>query len=51
LKKAKVHAYNNCYTEGIKSEETRIKDKMPKKKKKKKASKKKSKSSSDKKKK
>ena len=48
LKKAKVHAYNNCYMEGIKGEETRIKDKMPKKKK---ASNKKSKSSSDKKKK
>jgi len=51
LKKAKVHAYNNCYTEGIKGEVTRIKEKMPKKKKKKKGSKKKSKSSSDKKKK
>jgi len=49
LKKAKIHAYNNCYMEGIKSEETRIKDKMPKKKKK--VSKKKNKSSSDKKKK
>ena len=49
LKKAKVHAYNNCYMEGVKSEEVRIKDKMPKKKKK--ASKKKNKSSSDKKKK
>jgi len=48
LKEAKVHAYNNCYTEGIKREETRIKDKMPKKKM---VSKKKSKSSSDKKKK
>jgi len=34
LNKAKIHAYNNCYMEGIKSEEKRIKDKTPKKKKK-----------------